>query len=127
MLFPASTVTGCFSMSVFVSLDAIPVGITRYAVGIEIYAITAGINKYKPIFVFKRAVVAEPLISGMLFWIFPVFFQKFFLLVSYWFVWIKAESSEIFFSKRFVSIFSVLYTVDFTILYSLHHLIFSNL
>ena len=67
MLFPASTVTGSFSMSVFVSLDAIPVGITRYAVGIKIYAITAGINKYKSIFVFKRAVVAEPLISGMLF------------------------------------------------------------
>ena len=54
MLFLASTVTGCVSMSEFASLAAIPVGITRYAVGIKIYAITAGINKYKSIFVFKE-------------------------------------------------------------------------
>ena len=42
-----STVTGFLSISALASLVAIPAGITVYAVGIEICAITAEIKKYK--------------------------------------------------------------------------------
>ena len=38
----SSTVTGCVSISAFVSLVFVPVGITSTAVGINICAITAG-------------------------------------------------------------------------------------
>ena len=40
----ASMVTGCFSISAFVSLVSVPVGIASSAVGLRICAITAGIN-----------------------------------------------------------------------------------
>ena len=50
----ASTVTGCVSISAFVSLVWVPVGITSSAVGIEICATAAGIKKYQSIKEFKN-------------------------------------------------------------------------
>ena len=44
MLFLASTITGCVSISTFASLVAIAIGITISAVGITISGITAGIK-----------------------------------------------------------------------------------
>ena len=41
--------TACISVSVFASLVAIPVGITSSAIRSKIFAITAGIKKYKSI------------------------------------------------------------------------------
>ena len=43
----ASTITGCISISDFVSLIGIPIGITSSAIGLTFCAITAGIKKYK--------------------------------------------------------------------------------
>ena len=43
----ASTITRCISMSDFASLIGIPIGITSSAIGLKIWAITAGIKKYK--------------------------------------------------------------------------------
>ena len=43
------TVTGCVSISAFASLVVIPVGVSSSVVEIKIYAITAGIKKYKSI------------------------------------------------------------------------------
>ena len=40
-----STITGCISISTFVSIICIPIGITSSAVGLKICAITAGIKK----------------------------------------------------------------------------------
>ena len=48
LLILASTVTGCISIS-FISLVAIPVGITSSAIGLKICTITARIKKYKSI------------------------------------------------------------------------------
>ena len=45
LLILASTITACVSIFEFTSLVAIPVGITSSAVGLKIYAITAGIKK----------------------------------------------------------------------------------
>ena len=45
----ASTITGCISISVFISLIDIPVGITSSAIGLKIFPIAAGIKKYKSI------------------------------------------------------------------------------
>ena len=42
-----STVSGCVSVSSFASLLCVPGGITSYAVGIKICAITVGIKKHK--------------------------------------------------------------------------------
>ena len=39
----ASTITGCN----FASLFGIPIGITSFAIGLKIWAITAGYKKYK--------------------------------------------------------------------------------
>ena len=44
-----STIIGCVSMSAFVALVCVPVGITSSAVEINICPITAGIKKYKSI------------------------------------------------------------------------------
>ena len=49
MLNLASTVTSCISISAFLLLVSVPVGITSSAVGISICAIFAGIKKYKSI------------------------------------------------------------------------------
>ena len=40
----ASTITGCFSVSAFVSLAVISIGITISAIGLNICVITAGIK-----------------------------------------------------------------------------------
>ena len=54
LLILASAVTGYLSVSAFASLVAIPVGVTRSAVGIKICAITSGIEKYKSIIKKKK-------------------------------------------------------------------------
>ena len=45
----ASAIAGCISISAFVSLLGIPIGITSSAVGLKICAVTAGIQMYKSI------------------------------------------------------------------------------
>ena len=42
-----STITVCVSIFAFASLVGIPVGITRFAIGLKICVITTGIKKYK--------------------------------------------------------------------------------
>ena len=42
-----STITGCVSISAFVSLVGIPIVIANSAIGFKICAITAAITKYK--------------------------------------------------------------------------------
>ena len=54
MLILVSIVTGYVSISAFASLVCVHVGITSSAVGIKIYAITAGIKKYKSILKKKK-------------------------------------------------------------------------
>ena len=44
----------CASVSAFASLVCVPVGITSSAIGIEIYAITAGVKKYRSIIKKKK-------------------------------------------------------------------------
>ena len=45
-----STITRCILISAFGSLIVIPIGITRYSIGLKIYAIAAAVNKnYKSI------------------------------------------------------------------------------
>ena len=46
LLILVSKVAGCASVSAFVSLVYVPVGITSYAVGVKNFAITAVIKKY---------------------------------------------------------------------------------
>ena len=48
-----SAITGCISISAFASLLGIPVGITNFAIGLKVYAITAGI-KYKSVIKKKK-------------------------------------------------------------------------
>ena len=43
----AFTVTGCFSISDFTFLIGIPIGIMSSAIELQIFAIAAGIKKYK--------------------------------------------------------------------------------
>ena len=50
----ASTITSCVSISAFASLVCVPFGITSSALGIKLYAITAGIKKYKSIIKKKK-------------------------------------------------------------------------
>ena len=50
----ASTITGCISISAFVSLLSIPIGITNSAIGLKICAITVGIKKFKSIIKKKK-------------------------------------------------------------------------
>ena len=54
LLILVSIVTGYVSISAFASLVGVHVGITSSAVGIKIYAITAGIKKYKSILKKKK-------------------------------------------------------------------------
>ena len=49
MFSSTSAVTGCVSISAFISLVVVPVGITSSAVGIKICVTTAGIKKYNSI------------------------------------------------------------------------------
>ena len=50
----ASTFTGCISISAFASLFGIPIGITNSAIGFQICAIAARIQKYKSIIKKKK-------------------------------------------------------------------------
>ena len=50
----ASTITGCISISAFASLFGIPIGITNSAIGFQICAIAARIQKYKSIIKKKK-------------------------------------------------------------------------
>ena len=54
ILILASTMTGCISISTFASLIGIPTGITSSEIGLKIYAVTAGIKKYKSIIKKKK-------------------------------------------------------------------------
>ena len=45
----ASTITGCISVSAFAFLLGISIGITSSAIGLRIFAIAAGIKKYKTV------------------------------------------------------------------------------
>ena len=49
MFILVSTVTVCVSVSAFASLVCVPVGITSFAVGIKICAMTEGIKNYKAV------------------------------------------------------------------------------
>ena len=49
-----SIITGCVSISAFVSLVGIPIGITNSVIRLTICAITAWIKKYKSIFKKKK-------------------------------------------------------------------------
>ena len=49
-----STITECISISAFTSLIGIPIGIMSSAIGLKIYAITAGIRKSKSIIKDKK-------------------------------------------------------------------------
>ena len=44
-----STITGCISTCAFASLLSIPIEITSYAIGLKIWAIAAGIKKFRSI------------------------------------------------------------------------------
>ena len=48
-LFLASTTNWCISISAFASLVGILIGITSSAIGLKIYKISAGIERYKSI------------------------------------------------------------------------------
>ena len=50
----ASKITACDSISSFVSLVGIPIGITSSAIGLKICAVTPGIKKYKSIIKKKK-------------------------------------------------------------------------
>ena len=54
LLILVSTVTSCISISAFVSLVCVPVGIASSAVGITLCAIPAGIKKYETIIKKKK-------------------------------------------------------------------------
>ena len=49
-----SAITGCISISSFAFLLGIPLGITRFAIGLKICATAAGIIKYKSIIKKKK-------------------------------------------------------------------------
>ena len=50
----ASVITGCISSSDFASLLGTPIGITSSAIGLKIWAMAAGIKKYKSIIKKKK-------------------------------------------------------------------------
>ena len=54
LLILLSTIIGCVYISAFPSLVRIPMGITSSAIGIKLWAITAGIKKYKSIIKKKK-------------------------------------------------------------------------
>ena len=49
-----STITGCVTISAFVSLVGIPIQIRSSTIGLKFCVITEGIKKYKPIFKKKK-------------------------------------------------------------------------
>ena len=54
LLIVISATTGCVSISAFASTVGIPIGITRSAIELKIFAITAGIKKCKSIIKKKK-------------------------------------------------------------------------
>ena len=64
LLHLASTVTGCVSISAFSSLADIPIGIKKFSVGVNIFAITAAIKKYKSIITKKKKKDDEIVLLG---------------------------------------------------------------
>ena len=58
-----SIITGCVSISASASLVCIPIGITSSVIGFKIYAITAGIKKYKTIIEKKKKKNHEKIVS----------------------------------------------------------------
>ena len=54
LLIVISTITGCVSISTFVSLVGIPIRTTSYSIELKICAITAGIKRYKSIIYEKK-------------------------------------------------------------------------
>ena len=54
LLILASKITGCVSVSAFASSVGTSIAITSSAVGINICAVTAGINKYKSLIKKKK-------------------------------------------------------------------------
>ena len=54
LLVSISTVTGCVSISAFVFLVGIPIGITSSAIGLKCCVTTAGIKNYKSIIQKKK-------------------------------------------------------------------------
>ena len=55
----ASAITGCISSFAFASLLHIPIGITSSATGLKIFAIDAGVKKYKSITMKKKKSMIE--------------------------------------------------------------------
>ena len=49
-----STIAGCISMPAFASVIDIPIRITSSAIGLKIWAIAAGIKKYKSVIKKKK-------------------------------------------------------------------------
>ena len=54
LLIAISAITGCVSISAFVALVGIPIGIASSTIGLKICVITAGIKTYKSIIKNKR-------------------------------------------------------------------------
>ena len=54
LLIVISTITTCVSISAFASLIGIPTALTNSAIGLKIFATTAGIKKYKSIIKKKK-------------------------------------------------------------------------
>ena len=64
LLIVISTITGCVYISALASLVGIPIGITSFAVGLKICAITAGIKKYKSIVQKKKKNYDQTVLSA---------------------------------------------------------------
>ena len=64
LLIVICTITGCVYISVLASLVGIPIGISSFAVGLNICAITAGIKKYKSIVKKKKKKYNQTVLSA---------------------------------------------------------------
>ena len=51
--------TGCILISTFVCLLDIPIGITKSVIGLNIFAIAAGVKKWKSITKKKRSIIKQ--------------------------------------------------------------------
>ena len=78
-------------------------------------------------FLLRIVLVTNPLTSIIFINIFKFFLPKFQFCVLYWLMWIRVMASEIFFSKLFTFVFSVLNFVFFITFYLIHHLIILTL
>ena len=59
----ASTITGCISISAFVSLIGIPIGITSSTIGCKLCTKPAGMEKYKSILKKKKKNMINSIVS----------------------------------------------------------------